>query len=137
MPTHIHILAWLEDTTNLSSIIKSLTLSYHYHYRKHHRYKGHLWHGRYRSILVSTESHWIQCGRYIEINSVHAGLCNDPSDYPWSSYHHYAFSKSDPLLRPIMYKDRPGIHHNASYEEFIKSGIDLEYQRLKIMYEKG
>lgn len=140
MHTHFHLLAWVEDTNILAGIIKSACLSYYHHYTKKYEYKGHLWHGRFRSIIINSEPQWLQCGRYIELNPVYAGICKDPSDYNWSSYHYYAKGKKDSLLRPIFYplgdvKHRTGQANNA-YREFILSGIDFEYQEQKKFFEK-
>jgi putative transposase len=141
MHTHFHLLAWCEDTSHVARIIKATTLSYHYYYRKKYKYKGHLWHSRYRSIVIDDDPQYLQCGRYIELNPVYARMCSLPDDYPWSSYHYYASGKSDSLLRPIIYpgglpQHKPG-ERNAGYQEFVHAGIDLDYQRLKKQYELG
>jgi putative transposase len=38
--------------------------------------------------------------RYIELNPVRARMVKQPKDYPWSSYHHNANGKADPLITP-------------------------------------
>ena len=140
MNTHIHLLAWVENTEILHPVIKSLTVSYHHYYTKKYKYRGHLWHGRFKSVLIENEFHWLQCGRYIEINAPHAGICKDPRDYPWSSYHYYADGVFDPLISQVKIPD--GIERwklgrkNTCYREFILAGIDLDYQKLKKQYER-
>ena len=42
--------------------------------------------GRYKSLLVQTEDHYLECLRYIAWNPVHAGLCQRPELWPWSSW---------------------------------------------------
>lgn len=140
MHTHYHLLAWCEDTSELPSVIKSTCVSYNYYYRRRYRYRGHLWHSRYRTIRINDENQWAQCGRYIELNSVFAGICDDPRDYPWSSYHYYERGKRDPLVRPILAGEksrqcRRGAE-DRDYREFILAGIDLDYRRLKREFEK-
>ncbi len=143
MNTHFHLLAWVEDTRQLESIFKSLTQSYYHYYRRRymrrHTYRGHLWHGRYKSIVIKDDAQWLQCGRYIELNPVCARICKDPGEYRWSSYHYYAYGTKDLLLRPIMYPDgfehRVASKENFEYQEFVRGGIDFDYQQQKKIFE--
>lgn len=41
--------------------------------------------GRFRSVLVESESHALEVHRYIALNPVRAGLVRDPEAWPWSS----------------------------------------------------
>lgn len=136
MRTHVHILAWIEEAASTPDIIKSIALSYYHYYRRRYKIKGHLWHGRYRSIAIQNESHWLQCGRYIELNPVHAGICKDPAKYPWSSYHYYASGKKDALVRARFHAENDTSDKMEEYRNFIMAGIDMDYQRLKHQYEK-
>ncbi len=141
MHTHFHLLAWVVDTTILSSLMLGVQLSYHHYYRKQYSYKGHLWHSRFRSIVIKDDAHWIQCGRYIELNPVHARLCNKPEDFTWSSYHYYAYGRYDPLVRAVRHEriliPKELNCENDHYQEFVLSGIDLDYHELKKRYERG
>jgi REP element-mobilizing transposase RayT len=47
---------------------------------------GHLFQGRYASILVHKDSHLLELCRYIALNPVRAGLVGCAGDYAWSSY---------------------------------------------------
>jgi hypothetical protein len=47
---------------------------------------GHVFQGRYRSERVTSDSQLIATLRYIALNPVEAGLCEDPRDWSWSSY---------------------------------------------------
>ncbi|MBI4211862.1 MAG: transposase [Deltaproteobacteria bacterium] len=133
MNTHFHLLARVDDTKLLAPTMKALLLSYHHYYRRKYAYKGHLWHSRYRSIIIANEEQKLQCARYIELNPVHAKLCNDPQSYRWSSYHHYAFGTADELIVDA----EPTPRERLLYQQFVVSGIDLDYQHLKKQYERG
>jgi putative transposase len=63
-----------------------------------HSRTGTLWEGRYKASMVDTESYFLTCHRYIELNPVRAGLVEHPSDYPWSSHRYYALGLSDGLV---------------------------------------
>ncbi len=47
--------------------------------------RGHLFEGRYKSILIESDSHLLEVYRYIALNPVRAGLVRDPEDWAWSS----------------------------------------------------
>jgi len=47
---------------------------------------GHLFQGRFKAILVDTDSYLLTLCRYVERNPVAAGLVEDVGRWPWSSY---------------------------------------------------
>ncbi len=47
--------------------------------------RGHIFEGRYRSVLVESGSHALELQRYIALNPVRAGLVRDPEAWRWSS----------------------------------------------------
>ena len=51
-----------------------------------HSRVGHLYQGRYKSILVEKEAHLLSLCRYIVNNPVAAGMVDDVSEWNWSSY---------------------------------------------------
>lgn len=40
----------------------------------------------------------MQCGKYIELNPVRAGIVFSPENYPFSSYQYYGFGQEDSLI---------------------------------------
>ena len=139
MHTHFHLLAWIDDTSVLARAIKALSISYSHYYCRRYGYKGHLWHSRYRSIIIKDDYQWAQCGRYIELNPVYAGICNCPDAHPWSSYQFYARGRSDVLVRPVMLGhdavQKSVRNENVQYQAFVMAGIDMDYRRLKKEFE--
>jgi REP-associated tyrosine transposase len=59
-----------------------------------------LFEGRFKSCLVQTGTYFLACQRYIELNSVRAGMVNDPADYAWSSYRAHALEQSAKMWQP-------------------------------------
>jgi putative transposase len=47
---------------------------------------GHLYQGRFGSVLIERQEHLLELCRYLALNPVRAGLCDAPEDWPWSSY---------------------------------------------------
>lgn len=98
MPNHTHFLIRTKTAADFSTFMKKLNLAYFHHYRQTYGWVGHFWQGRFKSQAVGKDSYFIQCGKYIELNPVRAGLVNDPADYPYSSYAYYAAGHSNQLI---------------------------------------
>ncbi len=85
MPNHYHLL--LETPrANLHAILHHLNTSYANYFNTKTGRVGHLFQGRYRSILVEKDTYALELSRYIHLNPVRAHLVKDVSLYPWSSY---------------------------------------------------
>ncbi len=100
MSNHVHMILWLRQGSNLSKFMKQLQLRYFNYYRTTYDYVGHLWQGRFKSNLIDSDPYLMQCGKYIELNPVRAGLAAMPEEYPFSSYRYYAHGADDPLIMP-------------------------------------
>lgn len=141
MHTHFHVLAWFEQTDTFANIMKGMCLSYYDYYKRKYGYKGHLWHGRFRSIAIKDEAHWLRCGRYIELNPVFAGMCPDPAGYKWSSYHYYASGKNDRLIHVYIEHEETTTRQadvaNERYRQYVLDGLDMDYRRQKLLFEKS
>jgi REP-associated tyrosine transposase len=93
MTNHYHILLQTPEG-NVSRCMRHLNSLYTQRYNRRHGYDGPLFRGRYKSILVSDDSHLLQLVRYIHKNPVKAGITNKMQEYPWSSYKGYlSFAK--------------------------------------------
>jgi len=104
MPNHVHLVFQIPHGDALSKAMLALSLAYALFYRKRHGYRGHLWQGRFKSLLIESH-HVLACGRYVELNPVRAGLIQDPGAYLWSSYRAYAIGAENPLVtRSIAYE---------------------------------
>ena len=69
MENHFHFL--LETPlANLSEFMRRFNITYTSHYNRRHRRVGHLYQGRYKSILVDKESYLAVLSRYIHLNPV-------------------------------------------------------------------
>jgi len=98
MNTHVHIILNLNPDSTLSKFMKQLNLMYFHYYRKKYGYFGHFWQDRFKSNIIDNDLYLLQCGKYIELNSVRAGIVNHPKRYIFSSYNCYASNKPDGLV---------------------------------------
>ena len=65
------------------------------------------------------EAYLLTCMRYIELNPVRTGMVIDPSDYPWSSYHHNALGQSSDLVVPHTDYQRLGESDEARQAAYL------------------
>ena len=100
MTNHVHLLLTPQRPDSASLLMKHLGQRYVQYVNRSYKRSGTLWEGRFRSCLTQTEDYVLACYRYIELNSVRAGMVNRPQDYRWSSYHVNALGKASNLVVP-------------------------------------
>ncbi len=60
--------------------------------------EGHVWQRRFYDFPVWTKDKRVEKLRYMHRNPVKRGLVLEPEQWKWSSYRHYAFGESSPVL---------------------------------------
>jgi putative transposase len=85
LPNHYHVVMET-SAANLSLGMQWLNGAYAQAFNRIHGYRGHLFQGRFHSVLVESDWHLIELSRYLALNPVRALLCNRPEEWPWSSY---------------------------------------------------
>ena len=88
MTNHYHLLIETPDA-NLSRAIQWLNLSYAAYFNRKQNRQGHLFQGRFKSILVEAETYLKELSRYIHLNPVRAGVMEKADAHLWSSYGAY------------------------------------------------
>jgi REP element-mobilizing transposase RayT len=88
MPNHYHMLIQTPDA-NISRSMRHLNGVYTQRYNSRHRCDGQLFRGRYKSILIGSDSYLLQVVRYIHRNPLQAGLVQNLDDYKWCSHRGY------------------------------------------------
>jgi putative transposase len=85
MPNHYHLLIETPKA-GLSRGMQLLNGRYAQAFNAGRRLDGHLFQGRFGSVLVESDGHAIWLNRYIARNPVEAGLVTTPAAWAWSSY---------------------------------------------------
>ena len=94
MPNHYHLLIQTPDA-NLSRAMRHLNGVYTQRFNKAKSFDGALFRGRFKSVLVSSDTYLLQLVRYIHKNPVKASLVKKIDNYEWSSYKGYlSYSKT-------------------------------------------
>jgi REP element-mobilizing transposase RayT len=85
MNNHVHLLVET-PAPNLGAGMCRMHGLYAQTFNKRHKHSGHLFQGRFGSVVVKTDAQLLQVARYIAHNPVEAGLCDNPGAWPWSSH---------------------------------------------------
>jgi len=85
MTNHYHLLI---ETGQIEiwKIMKMLNSQYARYYNIRHKRDGTLFRGRYKSVQIRDDAHFLQVSRYICMNPVMAFMVDLPGQYAWSSY---------------------------------------------------
>ncbi|MDD2944009.1 MAG: transposase [bacterium] len=97
MTNHVHIALQVGDVP-LSRIMQNLCSRYTRWVNWRLTRIGHLFHGRYKAILVDTDSYLTQLVSYIHLNPVRAWMVERCEDYEWSSHRTYVGTNPIPWL---------------------------------------
>jgi putative transposase len=89
MPNHWHLVLYPRADGDLSKFLRRITLTHtqRYHARTRTVGYGHVYQGRYKSLLVESDRHFLTLVRYVERNAKRATLVKKAEDWPWSSAH--------------------------------------------------
>ena len=97
MPNHIHVVAIPDDTSSLAMHFRRVHSTYAKEINARYGWRGHLWQERFYSVVMD-ERHAFAAFRYVELNPVRAGLCEQPNEWPWSSVHANLGEKMDGIV---------------------------------------
>lgn len=85
MGNHYHLLLETPEP-NLSWGMRQLNGTYSQRFNRRHDRVGHLFQGRFKSILVERDPHLLELIRYVVLNPVRAGLVDGPERWEWSNF---------------------------------------------------
>lgn len=129
MGNHYHLVAETQRP-NLSRGMRNLNGQYTQQFNRRHGRVGHLFQGRFGSVLVERETHWLEVTRYVTLNPVRAELVHSPGEWPWSSYRSTAGSEPTPSwLSAATVLETFGndpVKARERYRDFVLAGIGCE-----------
>jgi len=131
MDNHYHLLIETLDPT-LSLGMRQLNGVYTQSFNRTHDRVGHIFQGRYKSILVEKGPHLLELCRYIVLNPVKAGLLKHPEQWKWSSYRATAgqskpadFLTTGWILRQFS---RQKAEAESRYVDFVIDGMTMKFE---------
>jgi putative transposase len=114
MRNHFHLLVET-PLGNLGEFMRHFNVSYTSYYNKRHKRIGHLYQGRYKSIIVDKESYLSILSRYMHLNSIRVGEMKKKTD-----------KEKVEFLKSYSWSSLPGYLSKRKKEEFIDYAMVLE-----------
>jgi len=133
MTNHYHLLIQTPEA-NLARCMRHINGVYTQYYNRKYNVDGPLFRGRYKCILVDSDSYLLELVRYIHRNPLKAGLVEDLNDYDWSGHKPYLSNakKWEWLYKgyvlKIFSKDR--VEAKKKYLEFVLKETPEEIDRI-------
>ncbi|MDA1069567.1 MAG: transposase [Verrucomicrobia bacterium] len=92
---------------NLSVGMRWLLGTFAVRFNKYRKEQGHLFQGRFKSLIVEPGPHWLNLVDYIHLNPVRGGLAEISmlGKYPWSSLFHFPKRNSRPKFLDSAWMD--------------------------------
>ena len=115
MSNHYHLLLKTING-NLSKAMQWFGTTYTCKFNSKNNTGGHLFQGRFKSIIVENDAYLLRLSCYIHRNPLRAGIVERLADYPWSSYWYYAYQKKPPewlCTKAILDQASSGNPHKA------------------------
>jgi REP element-mobilizing transposase RayT len=125
MDNHYHFILQLSDR-GLSKGMCELNTRYSTWFNVEHGRSNHLFGKRFWSDQIGGDEHLLEACRYVVLNRVRAGLCDDPGDWPWSSYLASAGAVHGPAF--LVDRDVIGFFANdpergrAAWKSYVREG---------------
>lgn len=125
LPNHYHLMIETPHG-NLSRAMRHIDGVYTQRFNRSWKRDGHLFRGRYKSLLVEEDAYLVELLRYIHLNPVRAGLVRRPQDDPWTSHGVYLGRKGFEWLstsRLMGYFGKRRSKARRKLHEFVVAGV--------------
>jgi len=119
-------MVFIDMESDIGRFMQQVNLSYYHYFKKNKDYSGHVWQGRFKHSIIDTDRYLLQCGKYIELNPVRAGIVKDPGEYAYSSYNYYAHGQHNPLLTENLLYNTLGATIEERQEHYRNFLIDSD-----------
>ncbi len=126
MDNHFHLLIET-PRANLHQLMQNLNTSYTVFINRKYQRSGHLFHGRYKAIIVDKDVYLLALSKYIHLNPVRAGTVRLPEQYRWSSYGEYIGPRGFGLVNTrdtLSHFSGDPAKAVAQYKSFVESAIE-------------
>lgn len=125
MPNHFHLLLESGESASLSEFMRRLLTAYTVYFNRLNNRHGHLFQGRFKSIVVDKAEYLISLSRYIHLNPNQESRKIPPESYDGSSLRYYIKGNEPPFLDTseilAWFKN-----NRAKYAQYVRKGLNEE-----------
>ncbi len=120
MSNHIH-LAVQTSQESISKVVQNFAFRYSSYINRRYSRKGHVFQGRFKSILLNENGFLKRLIRYIHLNPLRVGLVKNALSYRWSSYSCYLNPDEHdfPWVTTHVVLNKFGEDYDTAIKEFI------------------
>ena len=86
MPNHVHLVVRPSAADDLARWTQWLFATHARHYHQKYKTTGHVWQGRFRSLLIQDDHYLLTVLRYVERNALSAKLVSAAEDWSWGPF---------------------------------------------------
>ena len=125
MGNHVHHLIEIGQTP-LSKVMQNILFRYTRYWNRRYKKTGHLFQGRYKSILCDKEGYLLGLIRYLHLNPVRSKVVDDPGNYAWSSHGAYLKGEAKSWIavdEVLLHWGKGRAQAIAGYRRFVLDGI--------------
>lgn len=124
MDNHYHLVIETPQP-NLCGGMRQLNGVYTQKFNRAHQRIGHVFQGRYKSILVERDAYLLELCRYVVLNPVRAKMVDEAGQWPWSSYAATAGIDVCPSWLSIQWllSQFSHLHRADAYARFVVNGM--------------
>jgi putative transposase len=132
MPNHFHLILKGNEEKSISKFMQRLGNAYTKYFNTKYERKGHLFSGKYNSILIDSNEYLLYLSAYIHLNPRELKQWNKKELlYPWSSFQDFSKENRwggflDSSIVSNQFNDSRE-YKNFVEESDIKSGVKKEY----------
>ena len=132
MSNHYHLLLRTHHA-NIKKAMHWFGTTYTQRFNTRHNRSGHLFQGRYKSILVQNDAYLLRLSCYIHRNPLRAGVVNRLADYRWSSYLSYGYGRKNPewLSTDLILSQFKGLDQHRRYRIMVQKYAKEEKRLLE------
>jgi len=126
MSNHYHLIIETPQA-NLSRGMRQLNGLYTQRFNRAHERVGHVFQGRFTSIVVDKDAYLLELSRYVVLNPVREGMVADVADWPWSSYRAMAGESPVPDFLDVAWLlaqfGSSQSESRVAYARFVREGL--------------
>jgi len=136
MPTHYHLLVYLNTDDLAARIMQPFGLSYTKAINTQQGRVGPLFQGPFQAAWVDKDEYLLHLSRYIHLNPVTAGLVTQAEEWTFSSYRDYIGLRAGTLPVPGVVLSQ--FYSPQDYKAFVESYRDQDFKVVEqLLFDEG